>query len=75
MSKSLNFSTSLKITSIAVLFLVGFLFCSGFDLRAGEIEKNFDDYLKTLSPDEYVSAIVIMADQADIKSLNAELKK
>ncbi|HEX7400764.1 MAG TPA: S8 family serine peptidase [candidate division Zixibacteria bacterium] len=75
MSKSINFPTCLKITTIAVLFLVGFLFCSGFDLRAGEIEKNFDDYLKTLSPDEYVSAIVIMADQADIKSLNAELKK
>lgn len=41
---------------------------------AGEIEKNFKEYLKSLQPDEFVSAIVIMVDQADIKTLNATLK-
>jgi bacillopeptidase F len=44
-------------------------------LSAGEIEKNFREYLESLSPDEFVSAIVIMADQADIKALNANLKE
>jgi subtilisin family serine protease len=75
MNSSLKFSSGLKIASILVLFLIGFLFCSGLGLQAGEIEKNFEDYLKTLSPDDYVSAIVYLTDQADIQSLNVELKK
>jgi subtilisin family serine protease len=75
MNSSLKFSSGLKIASILVLFLIGFLFCSGLGLQAGEIEKNFEDYLKTLSPDAYVSAIVYLTDQADIQSLNVELKK
>jgi subtilisin family serine protease len=75
MNSSLKFSSGLKIASILVLFLIGFLFCSGLGLQAGEIEKNFEDYLKTLSSDDYVSAIVYLTDQADIQSLNVELKK
>ncbi len=55
------------------IFLGILLFCIS-TLSAGEIEPNFAQYLKTLSPDELVSAIVIMKDQVDIKSLNAELK-
>ena len=55
-------------------FLVGFFFILVSTPTAGEIEKNFREYLKSLSPDELVSAIVIMADQADIKTLNASLK-
>jgi bacillopeptidase F len=75
MSKSLDTFTCIKITSIVIIVLIALLFCSVPNLQAGEIEKNFDDYLKTLSPDDYVSAIVYLADQADIRSLSAELKQ
>jgi bacillopeptidase F len=56
-------------------FFVGLFIIFVSTLTAGEIEKNFGEYLESLSPDELVSAIVIMADQADIKSLNATLKE
>ncbi len=74
MSKRLSISVFLKITLIAALLIGGFVFYPSATAVSGEIEKNFDDYLKTLSPDEFVSAIVIMSDQADIKALNADLK-
>lgn len=60
---------------VSLSFLVGFFFILVSTPTAGEIEKNFREYLKSLSPDEFVSAIVIMADQADIKTLNANLKQ
>jgi bacillopeptidase F len=56
-------------------FFLGLFVLSVSTLTAGEIEKNFGEYLKTLPPDEFASAIVIMADQADIKTLNASLKE
>ena len=59
---------------VSLSFLVGFFFILVSTPTAGEIEKNFREYLNSLSPDEFVSAIVIMADQADIKTLNASLK-
>jgi bacillopeptidase F len=59
---------------VSLSFLVGFFFILVSTPTAGEIEKNFREYLKSLSSDEFVSAIVIMADQADIKTLNANLK-
>ncbi len=73
MRKRLNFSTVLRITFTSMSFLVCVLFLIT-NLPAGEIEQNFAEYLKTLPPHELASAIVIMADQADIKSLNAVLK-
>jgi bacillopeptidase F len=57
----------------SVSFLVIFFFFLISDLPAGQIEENFAEYLKTLSPEEFVSAIVIMADQADITAINAAL--
>ncbi|MCJ7577582.1 MAG: S8 family serine peptidase [candidate division Zixibacteria bacterium] len=59
---------------VSLSFLVGFFFILVSTPTAGEIEKNFREYLKSLSPDEFAPAIVIMADQADIKALNASLK-
>ena len=55
------------------------LFCALFFIMistaaAGEIEENFRAYLETQSPDEFASAIVFMADQADIKTLDLNLK-
>ena len=74
MKSSPNILISLKVLLAALLFAVGLLFLIGDDVSAGEIEPHFAEYLNTLSPDEYVSAIVIMADQADVKSLSAVLK-
>lgn len=74
MKSSLNVLISLKVLSAGLVFAAGLLFLVGDDVSAGEIEPNFADYLNTLSPDEFVSAIVIMADQADVKSLDASLK-
>ncbi len=74
MSKRLSFSVFLKIILIAVLLMGGFVFYPSTTAVSGEIEKNFGDHLKSLSPDEFVSAIVILANQADIKTLNEELK-
>jgi bacillopeptidase F len=69
-STSFNFFTVVMGLSL----LVGFFFILVSTPTAGEIEKNFGGYLKSLSPDEFVSGIVIMTDQADIKTLNATLK-
>ena len=74
MKSSLNVLISLKALPAGLLFAAGLFFLVGDDVCAGEIEPNFADYLNTLSPDEFVSAIVIMADQADVKSLDASLK-
>ena len=74
MRKRLNYLTVSRFTLTSMFFLVGLLFFLMTNLTAGEIEPNFAEYLKTLAPDEFVSALVIMADQADIKSLNAVLK-
>lgn len=57
-----------------LFFLISLLFIPALTLTAGEIEKNFKEYLNSLSPDELVSAIVIMSDQANIKTLNTSLK-
>jgi bacillopeptidase F len=57
-----------------LFFFVGLFLILVSTPTAGEIEKNFREYLKSLPSDELVSAIVIMADQADIKTLNATLK-
>jgi bacillopeptidase F len=75
MSKRLSISVFLKITLIAALLIGGFVFYPSTTAVSGEIEKNFEDHLKSLSPDEFVSAIVILADQADVKALNADLKR
>jgi bacillopeptidase F len=64
----------LKLLPAGLLFAAGLFFLVGADVSAGEIEPNFAEYLNTLSPDEFVSAIVIMADQPDVKSLSAVLK-
>lgn len=53
---------------------MGLFFILTATSNAGEIDKNFGEYLKSLSPDELVSAIVIMSDQANIKTLNTSLK-
>ncbi|MGB7061111.1 MAG: S8 family serine peptidase [Candidatus Zixiibacteriota bacterium] len=74
MRNPLNALVFLKVLPASLLFAAGLLFLVAADVSAGEIEPNFAEYLNTLSPDEFVSAIVIMADQADVKSLNAELK-
>lgn len=63
----------LKISLVAVFLLGGFISLPRTDAVAGQIEKNFDDHLKSLSPDEFVSAIIILSDQADIKTLSQEL--
>jgi bacillopeptidase F len=57
-----------------LFFFVGLFLVLVSAPSAGEIEKNFREYLKSLPSDELVSAIVIMADQADIKTLNTTLK-
>lgn len=74
MRTSLSFFTVLRFALTSMFFLVCLLFFQITNLPAGEIEQNFAEYLNTLSPDEFVSAIVIMADQADIKSLSATLR-
>ena len=74
MRKRLNFFTVSRFTLTSMSILLALLFFLISNLHAGKIEQNFREYLKTLSPDEFVSAIVIMADQADIKSLKATLK-
>jgi bacillopeptidase F len=61
------FPVSIFFLSLLFLFAVN-------DLSAGQIEPNFAEYLKTLSPDEFVSALLIMEDQADIEAINAALK-
>jgi bacillopeptidase F len=74
MRKSRNALVFLKVLPAGLLFAAGLVFLVAGDVSAGETEPNFADYLNTLSPDEFVSAIVIMADQADVKSLSAALK-
>ena len=74
MRTSLSFFTVLRFALTSMFFSVCLLFFQITNLPAGEIEQNFAEYLNTLSPDEFVSAIVIMADQADVKSLSAALK-
>lgn len=56
----------------AVLYVV---LCTALpsNLPAGEIEHNFAEYLQSRAPDDFVSAIVVMADQADIKSISSAL--
>ncbi|MFQ6002491.1 MAG: S8 family serine peptidase, partial [Candidatus Zixiibacteriota bacterium] len=71
MRKRFNWFTVFRSLSISI----GLFFIWISPILAGEIEKNFGEYLKSLSPDEFASAIVIMADQADIKTLNATLKR
>ena len=61
--------------SATLSLITGLFFLSVSSLTAGEIEKNFGEYLQALSPDEFASAIVVMADQADITALNATLKE
>jgi bacillopeptidase F len=65
--------------SLFGVFASLFLFCGLFfmvvsTVTAGEIEENFKAYLETLSPDDLASAIVFLADQADIKTLDLDLK-
>ncbi len=43
------------------------------NLSAGGIEHNFAEYLQSRAPNDFVSAIVIMADQADIQSISSAL--
>jgi bacillopeptidase F len=74
MRKLLSVVTVLKAV-LATLFIAACLpLLLVANVSAGQIEPNFAEYLSTLSPDEFVSAIVIMADQADIKSLSATLR-
>ncbi|UCB52318.1 MAG: S8 family serine peptidase [Candidatus Zixiibacteriota bacterium] len=74
MRKVLNAVTALRVLPVSLSFVACLLLFLTPDVSAGEIERNFAEYLNTLSPDEFVSAIVIMADQADVKSLSAALK-
>lgn len=74
MRKSLNVPAALKVLFANLSFIACLLFLPVTNLSAGEIEPNFADYLNTLSPGEFVSAIVIMADQAGVKSLSSALK-
>jgi bacillopeptidase F len=74
MRRSLNVPAALKVLFAYLSFMAWLLFLPVTNLSAGEIEPNFADYLNTLSPNEFVSAIVIMADQADVKSLSTVLK-
>jgi bacillopeptidase F len=72
MKKRISFA---DFSSFMYLFcFIGHFLILTSTLNAGEIEKNFGEYLKSLSPDELVSAIVIMSDQANIKNLNTSLK-
>jgi bacillopeptidase F len=70
-----NLLAPLRFGLASISFLLVIVFLSVSDISAGEIEENFAEYLKTLSPDELVSAIVIMADQADITAINNALKE
>jgi subtilisin family serine protease len=74
MRRSLNVPAALKVLFASLSFIACLLFLPVTNLSAGEIEQNFADYLNTLSPDEFVSAIVFMSDQADVSSLSAALK-
>jgi len=60
----------LILTSIAFLALA-----LAFDLSAfaGEIEPNFAAYLKTLSDDDFASAIIYLQDRPNIKALDQSL--
>ncbi len=59
---------------INLSLLMGLLLILTSGLTAGQIEENFEEYLNTLPSDQFVSALVIMADQVDIATLNAGLK-
>ena len=74
MRKPRNVVTVQKALLASLSLVVCLLLLPVANVSAGEIEPNFAEYLNTLSPDEFVSAIVIMADQADVKSLSAVLK-
>jgi bacillopeptidase F len=71
----LNLYTLLKFALAGVFFLPVLFWLLSSDLSAGEIEENFAEYLNTLSPTEFVSAIVIMTDQADISTINAAMNE
>jgi bacillopeptidase F len=43
------------------------------DLAAGEIESSFAEYIQSLKSDDFVSAIVILADQADVSTISSAL--
>jgi len=74
MRRRLNLLDFLRFGFVGVSVLAGILLLVNPGVRAGTIEVNFAEYLKTLPPDEFASAIVILADQANIPSLNATLK-
>ena len=60
MSKRLSISVLLKITLIAALIVGGFVFYPSATAVSGEIEKNFGDHLKSLSPDEFKIAYLML---------------
>jgi bacillopeptidase F len=74
MRKLLNFKTVLKILAASFSFMVCLFILIVSNVSAGQIEQGFAEYLRALSPDELVSAIVILEDQADVQSLNTSLK-
>ncbi len=63
----------IALTGLSLLPLFSFFLIS--ELPAGQIEENFSEHLDTLLASEFVSAIVIMADQADITTINAALNQ
>jgi len=58
---------------VCVAFSACFLVVTVSDLAAGEIEPNFAEYIQSLKSDDFVSAIVVLADQADVKSISSAL--
>jgi subtilisin family serine protease len=73
MKRQPTFSAPLRAVVLCMSLLIGFLWVPVSNLSAGQIEPSFEEYLQTLEPDQFVSAIVIMADQADISSISAAL--
>lgn len=73
MGKWLNRFTGLRIVLFCMILSVALSLAPISDLPAGEIEGDFSEYLQSLAPDEFISAILIMADQADIKSISSSL--
>jgi subtilisin family serine protease len=73
MGRWLNRVTSFSIPVLCTIFSIACCFVLVPYLPAGQIEEDFSEYLETLSADEFVSALVIMADQADISSISAAL--
>lgn len=73
MKRELSLSAPARVVAFCLCILVPFFSISASSLCAGQIEPNFGEYLQTLGPNQFVSAIVIMADQADISSISAAL--